>query len=258
MQGRSLTLFIEANSQPSRAVLHAALLMGVQHEVRWMRLDKGDHKRPEYVAKHPLGQVPAAELATGEVLFESNAILLYLAATSPQGSTWLPRDPLGAARVHSYLFSHAEVTRVGLATWFRTFAMIPLATGKEPDADKAARANQGLKKALDLFETHWLGRPSGPFVNGFTHPTLADLAAYQEFAQVTPFAPALLQPYPNIRAWMARLEELPHHATVMQTWRKVRPRREKDRRRFSLSPTQVSALMAQKLSASRSGAQSKM
>lgn len=43
-----------------------------------MNLAYEDTKKPEHLARHPLGKVPALETADGP-LFESNAILRYLA-----------------------------------------------------------------------------------------------------------------------------------------------------------------------------------
>src|SRR5262245_23259369 len=59
-------------------------------------------KAPAFLAKNPFGQVPVLE--DGEVtLFDSNAILVYLASRYDNSNRWLPRDPLGAARVQQWL-----------------------------------------------------------------------------------------------------------------------------------------------------------
>ncbi|KAJ6535299.1 glutathione S-transferase [Mycena vulgaris] len=45
---------------------------------------KKDHKAPEYLAKHPFGQVPMID-AEGFVLYESRAICRYLAPSNQPG-----------------------------------------------------------------------------------------------------------------------------------------------------------------------------
>ena len=57
-------------------------------------LTKGEHKRPEFLAMNPFGQVPVIDDG-GNIVADSNAILTYLALCYGDAS-WLPRDPLGA------------------------------------------------------------------------------------------------------------------------------------------------------------------
>ena len=57
--------------------------LGVPYELQVLNVAEGENKRPEYLAVHPLGSVPALE--DGEVkLFESAAILQYLADKYPE------------------------------------------------------------------------------------------------------------------------------------------------------------------------------
>ena len=52
--------------------------LGVEHEVERISFRSGDHKKPEYLAIHPHGSVPA--LVDGDLtLTESSAIVLHLA-----------------------------------------------------------------------------------------------------------------------------------------------------------------------------------
>ena len=57
----------------------------------------GQHRSPEYLAKHPFGRVPVIE-QDGFVLYETQAILRYLDRTLPTPA-FTPGDPREAARM---------------------------------------------------------------------------------------------------------------------------------------------------------------
>jgi len=65
-------------SSPSNKVRFMANLAGVEYEYRSIHLAKGEARTPEFMKKHPAGKVPVID-DNGFVLFESNAILKYLA-----------------------------------------------------------------------------------------------------------------------------------------------------------------------------------
>lgn len=68
--------------------------MGLDYEVRHLRLGEQEQKRPEYLAINPNGRIPAIvdEDEDGFAVFESGAILLYLAEKTGQ---FLPSDRRG-------------------------------------------------------------------------------------------------------------------------------------------------------------------
>ncbi len=55
----------------------------------------GETKKPEFLARNPMGQVPVVELDDGRHLAQSNAIIRYLA----RGSSLLPEDAFTQAAV---------------------------------------------------------------------------------------------------------------------------------------------------------------
>ena len=63
---------------------------------------KGEQRLPAFRDKNRLGQVPVLE--DGDItLADTNAILVYLALRYDVTGTWLPREPLAAARVQRWL-----------------------------------------------------------------------------------------------------------------------------------------------------------
>lgn len=177
-------------------------LLGLPYESVDVDLAQKQHKSPEFLAMNPLGQIPV--LRDGDLtLADSNAILVYLEGRHAPGE-WLPRDPVGAARVQRWL----------------SLAAGPLAFGPA-----AARVVQLFKRPIDpkeaieradalfgLMESE-LGRT--PFLVG-ERATLADVAHYAYVARA-PEGLVSLQPYPAIRAWLARIEALPGFVPMLKS-----------------------------------------
>jgi glutathione S-transferase len=63
--------------------------LGVPYELRAMSLDKGDHKKPEYLSINPVGKVPAI-VHQGVVITEAAAICAYLADEFPAAKLAVP------------------------------------------------------------------------------------------------------------------------------------------------------------------------
>ena len=72
----SIKVFFPLGNPRGSKVLVAAQLAEVP--VEYVNISHEDIKKPEHLARHPLGKVPAIETADGP-LFESNAILRYIA-----------------------------------------------------------------------------------------------------------------------------------------------------------------------------------
>src|SRR5262245_66063245 len=81
-------------------VKYTADLIGLPYT--WVPIDvtKGQTRTPEFLAKFPMGQIPAVELDDGRRLAQSNGIVRYLA----RGSALLPADPFVAAKIDEFLF----------------------------------------------------------------------------------------------------------------------------------------------------------
>jgi glutathione S-transferase len=151
---------------------------------------------------NPLGQVPV--LRDGELtLCDSNAILVYLEGRYAPGK-WLPRDPIGAARVQRWLSLAAGPLAFGPAS-ARLVQLFKLAADPKEAVDRAAGLLQLME--AELTQTAYLVGDQ---------PTLADLAHYAYVARA-PEGLISLQPYPAIRAWLARIEALPGFVPMLET-----------------------------------------
>ncbi len=162
-----------------------------------------EHKTPGFLAMNPFGQVPV--IADGDtVQADSNAILVYLAGRyAPEPDNWLPRDPLAAARVQRWLSVAAGQLAFGpsLARVTELF--------KRPANQEAVNRSHAL---FVVMEQHLA---SSAFLAGNT-PTLADIANYSYVARA-PEGRVSLEPYPQLRAWLARIEALPGFVPMLQS-----------------------------------------
>jgi glutathione S-transferase len=78
---------------------------GIDFEEIRVRRDQGENRTPAFLRISATGTVPAIEdTDTGATLFESSAILLYLADHSGR---FLPADPAGRAAVYRWLIFEA-------------------------------------------------------------------------------------------------------------------------------------------------------
>ena len=95
----SIELYVFPPSPRAFKVMAVANHLGLDWTPRNIDLPKGEQKTPQYEALNPNMRMPT--LKDGDyVLWESNAILQYLAAKKPE-SGLLPRDERGAARRHA-------------------------------------------------------------------------------------------------------------------------------------------------------------
>ncbi|MFN7121918.1 MAG: glutathione S-transferase family protein [Hydrogenophaga sp.] len=177
-------------------------LLGLPYESIDVDLAQKQHKSPEFLAMNPLGQIPV--LRDGDLtLADSNAILVYLEALHAPGQ-WLPRDPVGAARVQRWLSLAAGPLAFGPA------AARVVQLFKRPVDPKEA-----IERAEALFGLMESELERTPFLVG-ERASLADVAHYAYVARA-PEGLVSLQPYPAIRAWLARIEALPGFVPMLKS-----------------------------------------
>ena len=163
---------------------------------------KGEHKYPEFIEKNPFGQVPVIE--DGEVtLWDSNAILIYLARTYGNGA-WLPLNPIDEARVTPWLSIAAGKIAFGPAA-----ARLVTVFGAGLDHETAKTTAYALFDVMEkvLGRTAFLAGPNA---------SIADVAGYSYIAHA-PEGDVSLDAYPNIRAWIARVEALDGFVPMQET-----------------------------------------
>ncbi len=170
-------------------------MLDLPHTTIDVDLLAGAHKKPEFLALNPFGQVPV--LQDGELtLFDSNAILVYLAKRYDATGVWLPSNPAAAAQVQQWL----SVAAGQLVNGPNTARLVTLF--KAPlDHDRALAISGQLFGVIDrhLATRDYLAAD---------HATIADLAIYSYTAHA-PEGGVSLEAFPHLKRWLTRVEALP-------------------------------------------------
>ena len=177
-------------------------LLNLPTELVFVDLAKGAHKQPDFLALNPFGQVPVID-DNGTVIADSNAILVYLAKKYDNG-TWLPEEPAAAARVQRWLSVAAGPLAFGPAA-----ARLVTVFGAAFNTDEVITRAHTLLKVIDA------ELAKSPFLAGST-ATIADIANYSYIAHA-PEGNVSLEPYANVRSWLARIESLPGFVPMPRT-----------------------------------------
>jgi glutathione S-transferase len=152
-------------------------------------------KQPAFLGKNAFGQVPVIE--DGDVtLADSTAIMLYLGERYDEDARFWPRTPEGKAAVQRWLSVASGPLASGPAAARRARSF-----GAKLDYEGAVATAGQLLATLEAEltkRTHLVG----------STPTVADLALYAYVARA-PEGDISLEPYPAVRAWLARIEALP-------------------------------------------------
>ena len=161
----------------------------------WLHLDilKGETHTPQFLAKFPMGRIPAVEFDDGRHLAESNAIIRYLA----RGSALLPDDAFVQAKIDELLFWEQYSHEPYVAT--TRYHIVYLK--RSLDQREAWRVERG-EAALDLMD-QMLAERSWFVGNGMTVADMA-LLPYTRLAHQGGFD---LTPRRNLRLWIARCEQ---------------------------------------------------
>lgn len=177
-------------------------LLKLPTELVFVDLANGAHKKPEFLAINAFGQVPVID-DNGTILSDSNAILVYLAKKYGNGS-WLAEEPLAASRIQRWLSVAAGQLAYGPAS-----ARLITVFGAALNAEDVIARSHALLKVMDS------ELATAPFLAGAT-ASIADVANYTYIAHA-PEGNVSLQAYPNVRAWLERVEALPGFVPMQRT-----------------------------------------
>ncbi len=158
-----------------------------------------EHKKPDFLDINPLGQLPV--LRDGdELIRDSQAILVYLAAKYDSSNRWYPRDPGIMGRVSMWLaFAGGEIMHASAA---RLHDVLRHPYDIEASRAKAHQAFVVLDDHLseqELSNMDWLAN---------NLPTIADIACFPCVALSNDGGIAR-DKYPAIERWLYRVMMLP-------------------------------------------------
>jgi elongation factor 1-gamma len=161
------------------------------------------NKSPEFLAKFPMGKIPALETASGFLLAEGSAIAYYLADSGPKREQLLGKTPEERALVQMWCgLADSEIfPNMGLVVG-------PMLTGSPYDAKVVAEKEEAYLRALKRVELHLKGGEK--WLTGGEAPSLADLSVAAALFWVLKFLldGEAREGFPETMRWYTRLLEV--------------------------------------------------
>lgn len=191
-----MKLYLVAVSGNSYKVRILLSVLKVPHELVFVDTGNRAHKQPPFLALNPRGEVPVLEDG-GVVLWDSAAILVYL-ARKHGGGQWLPAEPGPMAQVMQWVALAGNEIQFGLQYARRGILQGRWTAGTLEQGQAMGRV------ALDALER----RLSDHAWLALDQPTIADVACFP-YVETAPESRVPLEPYPAVRAWLARCKSLP-------------------------------------------------
>jgi glutathione S-transferase len=178
-------------------------LLGVQYE--WVPVDilNGETETEAFLEKNPNGKIPVLELEDGTCLWESNAILNFLA----EGTPYLLTEPRLRTQMLQWQFfeQYSHEPTIAVARFIQFYLGLPEARMYE----YRSLHKRGYR-ALKVMEQQ-LQRT--PFLVG-EHFSIADIAlfAYTHVAHQGGFD---LTQFPAIERWLERIKQQPGYVGML-------------------------------------------
>jgi glutathione S-transferase len=174
--------------------------LGIDYERREMDVVDRSNRKEVLGELNPALRVPTLVLDDGRSLGESNAIISYFA----EGTEYLPEDRFERAQVLQWQFfeQYSHEPNIAVARFWRIAGITPA-----PEDLKAKE--RGGRAALEALEGR-LG--AHPYLVGDRY-SIADISLYA-YTHVAPEGGFELEPYPGIRAWLARVATQPGHVAI--------------------------------------------
>ncbi|XP_042519448.1 glutathione S-transferase T1-like [Macadamia integrifolia] len=201
-----LKLYVDRKSQPARALIIFCRLNGIDFEEITVDFIKRQTHSPDFIEINPMKQVPAI-VHGGLKLFESNAILRYLACAFPGvPDHWYPADLSRRAKIDSVLDWHHLNLRRGATTYVQSTVLGPVLGRTNPQ--KASESEKIVAESLSSIETFWL-KGNEKFLLGNSQPSIADLNLVSEIMQLEVLTEKdinkFLGPYRKVLQWVEDL-----------------------------------------------------
>ena len=200
--GHKVTLFLEE--------------AGLDYTIHPVNIGKGDQFKPEFLAFSPNNKMPAivdhapADGGDAQTVFESGAILLYLAEKTGQ---FLSTDPRTRIETLEWLFW--QMAGLGPMTGqyghFNVYAPEKIPYAIERYTNEANRL-------LQVLDTRLKGRD---FLAGDAY-SIADMATYP-WIGVYDKAPIDMTPYPEVQRWHAAIKARPATARAYAKAKEINP-----------------------------------
>eukprot|EP01121_Diplochlamys_sp_Union-15-3_P012118 TRINITY_DN3590_c1_g2_i2.p1 TRINITY_DN3590_c1_g2~~TRINITY_DN3590_c1_g2_i2.p1 ORF type:complete len:216 (-),score=41.79 TRINITY_DN3590_c1_g2_i2:17-664(-) len=197
----------------TRRVLTVLEETGTSYTLKPVDFAKGEHKSPEYIAKEqPFGQIPVLHDGSFK-LYESRAIIRYLAAKYDKTKTLLPQDPESLGLVEQFISVESSNYKADEIVYEKVFKKW---RGGEADQAIVDAAFAKVARVYEVLEEHLKNKSGNKGFLVGDHLTLADVVylPYTGYLlDIEEFKHAL-DKYPHVHAWWKNVTNRP-------SWQKV-------------------------------------
>ena len=177
-------------------------LLDLPYEIIELNRD-GSNQPADYLDISPFGQVPVID-DNGFKQSDSNAILVYLVKKYNDGHAWLPEEAESASNTQRWLSIAAGelVSSLAIARFSKVFNV-------EIDNATVEKKSESLLTVINkTLNQH-------DFLSG-NEITIADIACYTYVAHA-PEGGISLDPYPNVKTWLSKIESLPRFVAMKKS-----------------------------------------
>jgi glutathione S-transferase len=173
----------------TRMVLHEK---GIDFDVHEVDLS---NKSEEFLSASPTGKVPVV-VVDGDSIYESNVVNQYLDEAT-DGPKLMPEDPKRRAHARIWM-SFADTD------FFPAVFVASVGRDRGFSEDRISEAHEKLKTALGKLEERLKGREY--LADEFSLADVAHAGNFVRLRELGERGEASLETYPNVAAWMERLE----------------------------------------------------
>lgn len=198
-----LTVYGDYNSGNCYKIKLMLHLLDIAYEWRPVDILKGETQTAEFLAMNPNGKIPVLQLDDGSYLWESNAILNFLA----DGTAFLPSEPRLRTQVLQWQFfeQYSHEPYVAVARFIQLYQGIPAERMDEYETcqRRGRKALRVMEKQLQLT----------PYLVG-QDCSIADVTLYA-YTHVAHEGGFDLAEFPAVQAWVRRVAEHPRYVGML-------------------------------------------
>jgi GSH-dependent disulfide-bond oxidoreductase len=174
---------------------------GLEYKLHPVALEKGENKKPEFLALNPNAQIPVIVDHDGPggkpvTISQSSAILVYAAEKS---GNFMPKDPAARPAFWQALMSASTDMTPTLGSIFQ------IVRGKEPHGPSADLFKARWKQYLKVWDERFAKQK---YAAG-NEVTIADFSLYAGYARAKGAMPELCDGFANAERWAKEMAARP-------------------------------------------------
>jgi GSH-dependent disulfide-bond oxidoreductase len=174
---------------------------GLEYKLHPVALEKGENKKPEFLALNPNAQIPVMVDHDGPggkpvTISQSSAILVYAAEKS---GNFMPKDPAARPAFWQALMSASTDMTPTLGSIFQ------IVRGKEPHGPSADLFKARWKQYLKVWDERFAKQK---YAAG-NEVTIADFSLYAGYARAKGAMPELCDGFANAERWAKEMAARP-------------------------------------------------